>query len=810
MAINQKEILGAALPNIYIDKIILKDAEVQLDFHIKEVYLENGKTSFSSFEILQKYILIKIEQVTKIESFEEAKIKKTSNLGETVKTFQLSQISSSTKKVKNKDIIELHHSCNFKLEKSYSDLGFILYSEFDFDSLSKEFKFSIDKNKFKIQKKYEQVLHTNKLVEILEKYTLQNGSDWEGNVVGNENTGYFTDESPRRPLKKQQYKNTKIQDFRKQTIPENTKKSLNLPANSLVSNSNVSSLNNKDTIKILNNFSSRQEIISDYYEIIDDNNYVSFVFSVNFKNLIEQQSNFLKQFINENNINKILNKTFINNCILYRTKKVANKVNNSSYVLSEQKETVSSIFREYSLLPNLNNKKMFLIKDETSNTIKSGIYEYSLDINIVNGITQYLIENITTLNADQKKFVTYSNLSNYPEYYDKKLGTFKIPQMQLIYNNLQIEQCIINVATIFGELNSYTKEDISKTIEKFKLYSNPSTATIDSIKYVFTFYEQILNNLFKYSGIKIENDGSITTKTINKGSLINIKKTFKNLINLERQYQVKLNFIDIPDNVIDYKNILNSFERVFKEYELTNASNEIKDNIYSSLPPKSIIFNEEKKDIKNNNTNYLESIFTDINLILNKKSKYLLDLKSAPDDKRNDIANCLNFSKLIEQYGVVIDEGLIKPQINNTLNITDDAYYLSNLSLYNCTKGLLRVFNYDSESAITIKNDFLNESNYLSTMPAITQLAFEKTNKTNVINTLFTSGKHIILYRMMYDLEFLDLIDGEIVWKKLTKNIFETKFRNRIVLFRLKQNSSSINYDTSNMKVATNFIVNFK
>jgi hypothetical protein len=815
MATDSKEILGSLLPNIYVDKISLKEKEVEIDFHIKDVEDEEGKGTLSSLEFLKKFVLIKIEKVTNLLNFKTAEEKREINVGEEIKTFLLTTILASTKTTKQKDVINIHYSCGFKLETNYSNLNFILYSDFDYESLSKELKFSIDKKDFKIQKVYENVLQEGNVIKELERFVLPNKMEWFGNIIGNNNTGFYTDETPRRLLKKEKYKNKKVLDFRKQSTPTTTQpqpspqqSSLGIIEEVFGNQNNNSRINNRQTLNLLNSFASNTEIIAEYYDIIDDNNYVSFVFSVNFENLIRQQNADLTQFINTNTINDILSKTTINNCILYRTKKVTKKTNNVNYLSSELKEIASTSFVEYSLLPSLVNKKMFLIKDESSNIIKSGEYEYSIELDITNGIIQYLTEKITTLITGQNKFNEYNALLNYPEFYDKKLNVFK-PAMQLKYQELGIEENVINLATIFGELNSYTTEQISRNIDNFKMSSNPSTATIESIKYLLRFYEETLNNLFKYSGIRIENDGLLVLSNTAKSTIINIKKTFKNLINLNREHQVKLSFINIPDNNISYTNIRDSFDRLNKEYDL-NDSQRQQEDLYSCLPPKAVIIEQQAPIIiENNDSNYLDSVFTQINLTLNKIPKFSINLQNFSG--RENVINCLNFSKLIEQQGVVIEGQLQRPETRNNLNVTDMQHYSSNISLYNCITGLSKAFTYDANKVFEIQEVSQNVENFSSTIPIITQIGrIEQSSSSDMNNILFTSGKYILLYRIIYDLEFLDIVEGQIVWKKLTKNIFETKLTNRSVLFRLKQNQNSIIYDTSNMKTVTNFIVNFR
>lgn len=385
MAINQEEVFGALLPIVYVDRIILKDTNVEIQFHIKETFLENGKTSLS-YDYLQKSIFIKIEQVTNPQKFLIAKNNKTSNLGEVVKIFQLSTLNLRGTTIRKQNIVETHYSCSFILQKSYSELNFIIYSDFDYDQLSKQFNFLIDKERFDIKKRYEDVLTKGKVVKVLERYMLSNGTEWLGFVVGNKSMGFTTNEIPRRVLTREEYSNLKVQDLRTESIPPTSapqstpSQTLNqnrqrqgvllrgrqpsLPSslNSQILNQNSNNNNltetsvNNNLENTLKTFISRQEIIADYYEIIDDNNFVSFVFSINFENLIRKENTSLTQFINSNNIQQILDKTFINNCYLYRTKKLANKTNNSNYIPKELREKFLIYFK------NINYYMVQLIK----------------------------------------------------------------------------------------------------------------------------------------------------------------------------------------------------------------------------------------------------------------------------------------------------------------------------------------------------------------------------------------------------------------------------------------------------------------
>lgn len=824
MVMNENKIFGSFLPNVYVDKITLKDSKIEVDFHIKEASLGNDKYSVSSFDFFKKYVLIKIEVVTEREEFEKAKKEKNFNIGKPIKIYELLEIISSNKKDKKFEKNEYHFTSIIKLEKNYSDLGLIVYSDLNYRDLSRNLNFSIDSTKFKIFKTYEDVVSNNKAVELSEKYILANGSEWYGEVVGNDNIGFYTDENPRRYLQKVQYKNTKIQDFRDSTLKTNIP-SLNdsiVRNNSLTISSDLR-VNTTFTKNLLNSFSSRQEVISDYYDIIDDNNYVSFVFSLNFKNLIEQQTSFAYNFINPNNINKIIQKTQINSCRLYRTQKTDPKANNSSAILSSKKELVSDIYQPYNLT-NSEVKKMFLIKDLTSNSVKAGIYEYSLELDITNGITEYLAEKIDILYKDQKNLISYNNLSVYPQYYNKTTNFFKLPETTKLYEDLKIEQGIINFITILAELNnSYTSDDVSKILNNFKTYTDPKTATIQSIQYVLDLHKDLLKNLFNYSGVKIESNGDFTYQYPSKGSLIKIDKIFKELIDLNRDYEVRLNFVDTPDNNISYTEVESSFSRMLQQYGLMNASNTVKERLYSCLPPKTIKINGSTIPIFNNiprtfrgEKEYLNSLFIEINLSIDKKPEYIIPstLFRSDREQRTNIINLLNFSKILQEHGVVIEADLLRPQVSDNLSLGNIEYYLNNISLYNCSNGLTKTFYYDEKYVSDIKNEFDSSPDLASSMPVLTFRGIDQTNSMGIPDALFTTGKYIILYRIIYDLEFLDIKttdnQEEFVWKPLTQTLFNNFIQNRrSLLFRLKQNSSPTTYDTSKMKTAKHFIVNF-
>jgi len=139
-------------------------------------------------------------------------------------------------------------------------------------------------------------------------------------------------------------------------------------------------------------------------------------------------------------------------------------------------------------------------------------------------------------------------------------------------------------------------------------------------------------------------------------------------------------------------------------------------------------------------------------------------------------------------------------------------YPLTMQKTYNCITGLSKTTNLQLDYIMELMNSpqATNQTFPALVIRGVSSLGNTDNERSQEFFNFWTTGKNAILYRMLYDLQFLELINGQLVWTNLTTSIFN-QFKNsgRTIAFRLTQNMNTTRYDTSKMKITKHFIVNF-
>ena len=60
MRLELQQVIGKYIPNVYVDRVILRDNAIELKLLLKEILLDSKILSLSSFPTLQQYITLKI------------------------------------------------------------------------------------------------------------------------------------------------------------------------------------------------------------------------------------------------------------------------------------------------------------------------------------------------------------------------------------------------------------------------------------------------------------------------------------------------------------------------------------------------------------------------------------------------------------------------------------------------------------------------------------------------------------------------------------------------------------------------------
>ena len=764
--VNYTDILGAFLPNVYVKSVTIEDYRVVLVFAIKEKFNSLSTLSFSSYDFLKKHVNIVVQQVTDIISINQSP-NSTKNINIKDDTGQI-----SLDEFNNREII---FQTSFDIElKNIKELSYIFRSSLV--GISETFGINTDSFSDVAKATTEVVLVEGNCQNNLYTYFTSDNEPWRGDIstteVNNERV-FYTNETPGRKLTEVTTFNTRLKDFRfvstdkfiaaptprEQFAKDDTSKQQFLENSSIL----VSSFNKK----VLQDLSNNAEMVSDYFTIMDsDRNKLTYLFSINFQNLIKQKCMY-KEFINDNNINSIIELTSIIRCELYRKqivnkKSVVNSVNNS-----EIRKLINKDLKEVKIIDN-DYKKTFTISDNEIKNIIDGQYEYSLEIEFTDGVVEYLKNHLNTLISLKNNLLEYNSFCNNIAYYDIIKDSLNNQELIAHYERLQISNIINKYLDILCDINNYNSFTKTEQLNILTRFVNPVSANPKSVKFFLDIYNNLISMLSRTSSINpVASDISSASTGMGGYNRILIEKTFKENIDLSINEQVTLDFLNIRSSTIRHE----SFKQLIRdEKEYFNLKDEKiypEEINYQFISPFSVKTNNDINIIKKSNSNRgkieytfaskdkLSAILTEARLISSRKDKYRLSIPKAStaidssasnneDTQQIKINNFLNTLKLLEHQGITIQNDLLTTQNTNSernLQSSNSSMRSQNL-VYDCIDSLKRIINTKTRwqiSAITTPSDAPNQIKQSQTIK----------------NLDFNEDINIIKYRLLMKIEYL-------------------------------------------------------
>lgn len=833
--INYTNILGVFLPNIYAKSVTIEDYRVVLVFAIKEKFNSLNTLSFSSYDFLKKHVNIVVEQVTDIIPINQSP-NSTKNINIKDDTGQI-----SLDEFNNREII---FQTSFDIElKNIRELSYIFRSSLV--GISETFGINTDSFSAVAKETTEVVLVEGNFQNNLYTYFTSDNEPWRGDIstteIDNE-TVFYTKEgqgTPGRKLTEVITFNTRSKDFRsvstnkfiaaptprEQFVKDDALKQRSLEEQSIL----VSSFNKK----VLQDLSNNAEIVSDYFTIMNsDRNKLTYLFSINFENLIKQKCMY-RQFVNDENINSIINLTNIIRCELYRKqvlnkKSVVNSINNS-----EIRKLINKDSEEVRIIDN-NYKKTFTISDNEISNIIDGQYEYSLEIEFTDGVVEYLKNHLDTLISLKNNLLEYNSFCNNIAYYDLIKDSLNNTELIAHYERLQILNIINTYLDILCGINNYDGSTRTEQLNILTTFVKPVSANPKSVKFFLDIYNNLISMLSRTSSINpAASDISSVSTGMGGYNRILIEKTFKENIDLSINDKVTLEFLNIRSSTITDK----SFKQLIRdEKEYFNLKNE---NLYPEeinyqfISPFSVKINNDINIIKKSNNNRgileytfeskdkLSAILTEAKLISSKKDKYRFSIPKAstaidPSASKNEdtqqikINNFLNTLKLLEHQGITIQNDLLTTQNTNSernLQSSNTTMRSQNL-VYDCIDSLKRIINTKTRyqiSAITTPADAPNQIKQSQT----------------IRNLDFNEDINIIKYRLLMKIEYLfeekDSNENAVwSWGIFSLAKFNEQMRTRTtpnLLMRLTPHnyeySENLIYNDLDFKFNRYFILNF-
>lgn len=827
MSINYNDVFGTFLPNIYIKNIVIEDTKVNIIFSIKEsidLSSDSNVFSVSSDDFLKEHLSIKVTQFIKYNNNVENKpeeqelpqfdIVEEKNVG----------IRQDNPKIFFDSLNNREMIFNISFYVNIPNIKNLLYV-FETSLVGINEKFGIDSSYLSnISRKTNELIFKNGNIQdkLYNYYTLDDQM-WPGEINTTFQDGkrvFFTNETPARLLKESIISNIKLRDFRnsQMSLMNMSLKISDVLTNldSQVDNTQLSLASSFFNKKFLENINDKKPIFENYAHIYDSDRRVTYLFSINFKNLIQQKCMY-KNIINNNNLQKIIDFCSIMRCDLYR-KQIVNKNSVSNSV--NTREIASKIgddFKQISILPlNSNFSKTYIISDPEASNIFEGLYEYHVEIEFMDGVVLYLKNLLDNLLSVKNNLLQYANICQNPRYYNSDLDSFVSEELRYYYGVFNISNVVNIYSNTISQLNDYDQETSNRLNTEIEKYLSPFSANLKTINIFIQMYNKLLSNLLKISSTSPISGQEKTSTAGSENNRIFIKKVFKEKIDLSVKNQIILEYFKTSKATLNLTNFEKTINEEKNVFELNNQTEYPDELNYSFISPSSIVINNVSNFLKLNNeyimSDKCSELMTEAKLINAKKDKILLNLtnnfsnQSAQTSKINNFLNILN---VISEQGVIIDNEMI-PKENNTINSLQsfEEHVRSQDLDYDCIESLTKITNISKlqDFSIEIPSNAPNQIKYSKTLD----------------NLDFNEDINILKYRLLMKIEILEsIIEGSNSepiwsWQQLTLSKLRQKINSGLsnILIRLIPHNYEYNdsfiYKNINFKFNNHFILNIR
>ena len=465
--INQEDMFGKLLPNIYIDKITLESSEISelkvgLELSIKYKRDDDPISLWFSDDKFKKYIKIKVIQslnpvLTKEITNKTKHVSKITNKQAVIKDLTIDNAVAGTDDLTKyshtdsdgNDILDVNFKTHFTYDKRNPEhLAYFVFAEIDRKSMEKDYGTLEFDESVRIQNgriSSEIVIDNYKTVGIMTEFYTTGGQRWDGSVhKGREGDRevWITGPSSSNEselLTVERVPNNKIQDFRH--VEDIKRYSVDLS----VLNKQAFAQNKFRSLKNDNMEPKRKEVyFSDIYLTKDMNNSAKFIFAIDYKKLLMDTSVFKKLYeLRTPKVKKLIAHSRIRSLTIKRRRVIEQKTKNKlgtsmmgevlfdsrsppETILTSRDSTAAGVFTEvkkddiggikeqaFSILteggssPQQFGIRFFSVFDKTISGITSGLYQYGIEISVEERTAEYLKEQLDKLILSRKNLHAY-------------------------------------------------------------------------------------------------------------------------------------------------------------------------------------------------------------------------------------------------------------------------------------------------------------------------------------------------------------------------------------------------------------------
>ena len=570
-------------------------------------------------------------------------------------------------------------------EVSYRDipggvehLSYFIVSRIDFDELCAEFNIdrqfasSLEENG---RVASEVVIDKFNVVDYSYIYVDKNGETWDGAVHLDQNGNWKSgdDESESSiQLTQITINNNKVQDFR--NLEEIQKKLIDFNEELKESSAKFEQINKLQSLSLRNN--NALPIFSDLFLTRDSNNFIKFIFAVDFNNAMKQFSPLSKLFDSKNDRfnREIIEASRILNITICK-RRIKNNINKSqdlaqfeleefedsrlNYPLVASKdasgwktlgrsENSRSILKEENVFTktSINTGPPYSIRYfsatdmEFSLPYSEGLYQYGVDLQIEDGTVKFISNKINLLNEGKNRLLEYYNLVSTPTMKKFFLETDE-PHIETSKNN-SFNPAIISHG--YDILSNKISDALAQRIEQS--YNNPATSpwvkqSADYVDILDIFSQTTLTQQDKQNYINILQN-YLNPRSANPSSILKVIELYDQFISLLSKL-IKIN----PNS--GNTNSLSNSSVSQREFKIFKISNMFKNIIDSSVIKK---YGVDFLSYSKSQTASKEMIYLGIRefsiRIDNEIKKYYISSPSLTVNINNRLVNLQNLSGIDE------------------------------------------------------------------------------------------------------------------------------------------------------------------
>jgi hypothetical protein len=703
------------IPNIFIKEIDLFDSS-NIEIGIKITTMTNdikGKNSWSNQQtskFMKALMVVSSNPELNFNiangqlKFDKDFLKTNYGSDKRVKIF--SKPIRSPQKIEEGENIKFLDSYEVKFEKTEQEIKVFCQVYFETSEMLQEINLSSSRAK----RKYgpvisESIIENQRPARTSTVFLLPNGQQYVGPVHFHPDKGYMVGaehtSEPHEVLRTLSVVNFKIKDFR--TKDYTFSKSKHKEKTILMSKLNYS-INNKG--------------------------HVTGIFSINFKNLILNETKygyFLKSLSNDAILQNINNVKIKN---LQITRKRID-VDETSVIIksfspfagapvTEVKERFASISE---LMLNEYNIRMFQFTDKTINKTSLGAYEYHLSISFKDPTVDFISNIIQDLRTTEKEIDDYYTMVNKNKNYDFKMDLVKPRMYESEFNKInpsdygspiwsKANEVYVRTISYLYDLSFVDKTDLTFSNATKLDPRNSTIFSIRSFKEDLTKLVKQFDNNFELANENIQFDSEKTfVKTANSRNIVFINHGFKESVEL-KNYSISYNYLNL--NSKDGALILQK-EQLIKRLDIENnkffnrspSAEEagsvpyqsqglfnLQENYFSFLSPLVLSTKELGVSLSNideiqvKNVNKLFNRTFGDNIYKNKKSKKVINTNVSETMSEPNIAGNLTedfqeFSNIIEETVTNIDNEASAVSADREVeDYLSSAEYLGSNSLF--------------------------------------------------------------------------------------------------------------------------------